>query len=108
LVNPEVAAHAFSSILTRAPPGTRVVHLDDLAPVPAPTTNPDLEEPVLNANVVLRWEYRLGATLFVVFTRSQSPTLLLGVGERPTLDLGAALRGPAADVFLVKLSFWTS
>jgi hypothetical protein len=62
----------------------------------------------LNANVVLRWEYLLGSTLFLVYTRSRTPTPSLGVGERPRLDIGAALRGPAADAFLVKLSFWTS
>ena len=30
----------------------------------------------LNVNVVLRWEYRLGSTLFLVYTRAQNPALV--------------------------------
>ena len=35
----------------------------------------DTETATLNINVVLRWEYRLGSTLFVVYTRAQNPAL---------------------------------
>jgi hypothetical protein len=84
----------------------RVVHLDDLAPAPAPGTNPDLEDAILNANLVLRWEWRLGSMLYLVYSRAQAPAVGLGPGENARLDVGAALRGAAADVFLVKCSLW--
>ena len=84
----------------------RTVRLDDLRPSGAPPENPDIQEGVVNANIVLRWEWRLGSTLFLVYTRSQSPATSLAPGERPRLDLGSAFRGPAADVFLLKISLW--
>ena len=81
--------------------------LEDLRPTPAPPENPDVQEGVVNANIVLRWEWRLGSTLFLVYTRSQSQAqAALEPGGRPRLDLGSALRGPAADVFLLKISLW--
>src|SRR5262249_6005338 len=86
---------------------SRVVHLDDLTPAAPPAANPDREEAVLNANVVLRWEWRLGSTRYLVYARSQSQAVDLAPGENARLDVGAAFRGAAADVFLVKCSFWS-
>jgi hypothetical protein len=87
-----------------------VVHLTDLRPYFAPLyTNPDFEEGVLNLNVVLRWEYTLGSTLFLVYTRSQVPAVTLGAGEAAGLSVASVSRAPAADVVLVKLTyFWAS
>jgi hypothetical protein len=59
-----------------------------------------------NLNLVLRWEYRLGSTLYLVYTRAQAPDLQLMTGEMARLDLGAIRHGPAADVLLVKLTYW--
>ena len=86
----------------------RVVHLSDLRTYVSPlATNPDFEEGVLNANVVLRWEYTLGSTIYLVYTRSQSPAVLLGPGQGADLSLGSVSRAPAADVVLVKVTyFW--
>jgi hypothetical protein len=88
----------------------RVVHLTDLRPYFAPlSTNPDFEEGVLNLNVVLRWEYTLGSTLFLVYTRSQVPAVTLGAGEAAGLSVASVSRAPAADIVLVKLTyFWAS
>ena len=89
------------------PAGPRpLVRLDGLLPAPPPGSNPDFEEGALNANVVLRWEYRLGSLLYLVYTRSQVPAVSLGPGEQATLDLGAARRAPASDVFILKISYW--
>jgi hypothetical protein len=89
------------------PTGPRpIVHLADLRPAPPPSGNPDFEQGVLNVNVVLRWEYRLGSLLYLVYTRSQVPNVSLAPGEEATLDLGAARRAPAADVFILKVSYW--
>jgi hypothetical protein len=82
------------------------VRLADLQSSAPPTLNPDFEEGSLNINVVLRWEYRLGSTLFFVYTRSQVPNVTLLSDQEATLDLGAIRSAPAADVLLLKLTYW--
>jgi hypothetical protein len=89
------------------PNGPRpIVHLADLRPAQPPSSNPDFEQGALDVNVVLRWEWRLGSLLYLVYTRSQVPNVSLGPGEIGTLDVGSLKRAPAADVLLVKLSYW--
>jgi len=96
----------FSSFQANAPGS--VVHLDALQPYATPpATNPDFIEGVLNVNVVLRWEYALGSTLFLVYTRSQVPAVTLLPGETGSLTFTPVSRAPAADIVLVKLTyFW--
>ncbi len=104
-----LASKHFSdfSTFTGAAGSTRpLVHLADLRTSGPPLANPDFEEGVLNLNVVLRWEYRLGSTLFLVYTRSQVPSVALLGGQEGALDLGAIRQAPAADVFLLKLTYW--
>lgn len=104
-----LASGHYSGFLTYLsnPSGPRpVVRLDELRPAPPPSSNPDFEEGALNANVVLRWEYRLGSLIYLVYTRSQVPNVSLAPGEEATLDLGAARRAPAADVIILKVSYW--
>ena len=83
--------------------------LDQLTPSSRPDSvdNPDFHEAAFNLNVVLRWEYRLGSTLYLVYTRNQS---VLGVapGQEPTSGL-LPLRlgpGPTVDTFQVKWSYF--
>ena len=58
--------------------------------------DPDTEQATLNVNVVLRWEYRLGSTLFVVYTRAQNPALRPPPGGA-TFRLRPLLHGRAAE-----------
>jgi len=89
------------------PNGPRpVVHLADLRPTQPLNTNPDFEQGALDVNVVLRWEWRLGSLLYLVYTRSQVPNVSLGPGEVGTVDLGSVKRAPAADQFILKISYW--
>jgi hypothetical protein len=72
-------------------------------------SNYDFHSAALNVNVVLRWEYRLGSTLFVVYSRSQNE-LGYQADQAPTtalwpLRLGP---GPTTDTFMVKWSYWFS
>jgi hypothetical protein len=84
-----------------------LVHLSDLrTTTEVPIINSDVEETVLNLNLVLRWEYRLGSTLYFVYTRAQAPDLTLITGQTAMFDLGAIRRGQAADVLLLKLTYW--
>jgi hypothetical protein len=59
----------------------------------------------LRGNAVLRWEYRPGSTLFVVWTRSSASEL-----SRGSIDFGTdwqdLFRGPAENIFLVKFTYW--
>jgi hypothetical protein len=83
------------------------VNLSALIPTAAPPTNPDTEEATLNLNVVLRWEYRLGSTLFLVYTRAQTPTLAVPADGSASFELSPLLHGRAADdVILLKLAYW--
>jgi hypothetical protein len=61
----------------------------------------------LNVNVVLRWEYVLGSTAFLVYTRAQTPSLVPGPPGATSLDLRPILQGRAAsDVIMLKLAYW--
>ena len=56
---------------------------------------------------MLRWEYRLGSTFFLVYTRAQDPTLALPPGGTAGLDLRPVWEGRAAtDVVMAKLAYW--
>ncbi|MEO6443908.1 MAG: DUF5916 domain-containing protein [Gemmatimonadaceae bacterium] len=59
----------------------------------------------LRGNAVLRWEYRPGSALFLVWQQQRSgfdATADLGA----TFDVGRTVRDPARNVFLVKVSYW--
>jgi len=100
------AEHYDSFFDAPSAPGARV-RLADLAPYTGPPIlDADNEEAALNMNVVLRWEYRLGSTLFLVYSRSQAPAVALMPGEAAGLRVADVGRVPAIDMLLVKLSFW--
>jgi hypothetical protein len=81
------------------------VRIADLGAPTAPT-DADSERATLNINLVMRWEYRLGSTLFVVYTRSQDPALTPGP-DGASFQLRPILHGRAADnVLMVKLAYW--
>ncbi|HEX9580660.1 MAG TPA: DUF5916 domain-containing protein [Gemmatimonadales bacterium] len=90
-------------------PGTRDTYTIDPDGA-GPATGFDVEDPSftfrsLRGNAVLRWEYLPGSTLFLVWTRSSASDL-----PRGTIDFGqdarALFRGPAENIFLVKLNYW--
>jgi hypothetical protein len=83
-----------------------VVHISDLVPGSPPPTSADFEEASLAINVVLRWEFSLGSTLFFVYARSQNPNVTLDPGQLPRLDFNAVRTAPAADTFMVKVAYW--
>ncbi|MEO8213416.1 MAG: DUF5916 domain-containing protein, partial [Myxococcales bacterium] len=84
--------------------GSRI-RSQDLVPVAAAPRDADFEDAALNVNVVLRWEYRLGSTFFLVYSRSQVPGVALGT-DQADLRLSAIAKVPAVDTILAKLSFW--
>lgn len=86
-----------------APGGT--LRFSDLSPAEY-TGASGFHDTALNLNAVLRWEYRLGSTLFLVYSRSQAG-LPLADGEplpRTLLPTGLG-RGPQVDAFMMKWSY---
>jgi outer membrane scaffolding protein for murein synthesis (MipA/OmpV family) len=106
-----LASGHFSDLRNLMPDPGAKVRLSQLAasmPVPTGTPllpDPDFEEAALNVNVVFRWEYRLGSTLYLVYTRSQIPEVANLLGNA-TLAPRAFDHGAATDVILLKLSYW--
>jgi hypothetical protein len=59
-----------------------------------------------NSNVVMRWEYRPGSTLFVVWTQGRNDFQPLAGPEGIRGDLRDLFRLRADNTFLVKFSYW--
>ena len=89
------------------------IRLDDLKPYDylhqQGVKNPDVHSSTLNLNIVLRWEYRLGSTLFLVYTRSQQEfPIPSDPPSQASVWPSRLFAGPATDTFLVKWSYWWS
>jgi uncharacterized protein DUF5916/cellulose/xylan binding protein with CBM9 domain len=69
--------------------------------------NPDFNNKSLKGNVVLRWEYIRGSTLFVAWNMSTSDKSRPGVFNARR-DLGDAFGGAGTHAFLVKMTYWLS
>ncbi len=67
--------------------------------------DPDFNRKSLRGNLVLRWEYLRGSTLFVVWNMSTSDNARPGVFS-PLQDLGSAFGADGTHVFMVKLNYW--
>jgi hypothetical protein len=81
------------------------VSIADLAPV-AYGGDPASHEAVLNVNVVLRWEYRLGSALYLVYTRSQQEFPAPDGAVPSQIAAPRLFRGPVTDAILVKWTYW--
>ena len=67
--------------------------------------NPDFSTKSVRTNSVLRWEYRPGSTLFIVWNRSGSDDTRPGVFS-PWQDFGTAFGAEGTHVFMVKFNYW--
>jgi hypothetical protein len=91
------------------PPSYYEVDPDGPAGPRPPTTvrNDDFSFRSLRGNLVLRWEYRPGSTLFAVWTTSCSAS-----SRSPRLDFpgdfGHLCRGSGENVFALKANYWLS
>ena len=90
------------SILTANPDGSQVVNVGGST---FTLRNRDFNTLSFRSNVVLRWEWRTGSTLYVVWQQDRAGTEVLGtrVGVG---DAFRSLTAPGANIFLVKTSFW--
>ena len=69
--------------------------------------NPDFNEKILNANLVLRWEYLPGSTFYLVWTQARDATDNVFNTTFPD-DFSNTFRIPMDNVILAKLSYWWS
>jgi hypothetical protein len=70
-------------------------------------SNPDFNDQALNTNIVLRWEYLPGSTLFLVWSQARegrNGDYFTTLGN----DLRDTFRVPPANVILLKASYWMS
>jgi hypothetical protein len=67
--------------------------------------NPDFNLRSFRSNVVLRWEWRPGSTLFLVWQQDRSLDAVRGNALAPR-SLGEALVAPGAHTFALKLNWW--
>jgi hypothetical protein len=68
-------------------------------------SNPDFNFRSLRGNAVLRWEYRPGSTLFLVWQQQRAGDSLDG-DFRFSRDVDAMFNQHADNIFLVKVSYW--
>jgi hypothetical protein len=67
--------------------------------------NRDFNTLSFRSNVVLRWEWRTGSTIYVVWQQDRAGTEILG----SRVSVGDAFRSvtaPGPNIFLIKTSFW--
>ncbi|HSU17008.1 DUF5916 domain-containing protein [Longimicrobium sp.] len=69
--------------------------------------NPDFDYRAFNLNAVLRWEYRLGSTMYFAWSHSRDGAVDDG-RFRLWHDLDALSHYRATNVFLVKVNWWVS
>jgi len=122
VLTPKLTLQAYAQIFTQfgsyshfylASPQNGRVAASDLVPLEggaaaAGVDDPDFREGALNVNVVLRWEYRAGSTLFLVYTRAQQELGHEEDGYLPPHSLQPQQlgRGPTTDTFLVKWTYY--
>jgi hypothetical protein len=67
--------------------------------------NRDFNTLSFRSNVVLRWEWRTGSTIYVVWQQDRADTEV--VGSRVNVgDAFRSLSAPGPNIFLIKTSFW--
>jgi hypothetical protein len=70
--------------------------------------NPDFNTRSLRGNAVLRWEYRPGSTLYLVWQQVRSDDTLYGDVATFSIgrDRGLLFRAPPQNIISLKMSYW--
>jgi hypothetical protein len=77
----------------------------DFTPYAGVVGDPDFNFRSVRGSAVVRWEFRPGSALYVVWNENRAD--VAGTGDfRISRDLRAISTAPSQDVFLVKLSYW--
>jgi hypothetical protein len=78
------------------------------APFDGLEENPDFENRSMRSNLVLRWEYRPGSTLFLVWQQSRDRDFeeIDGPEFEPLSGIGKSFTDDGDSIFLVKFNRW--
>ena len=90
------------TLLAIQPDGSQLVTIGGIT---IPLRNRDFNTLSFRSNVVLRWEWRAGSTLYVVWQQDRADSRMLGT----RVGIDDAFRSvtvPGSNIFLVKTSFW--
>jgi len=77
----------------------------DYTPFTGAVANPDFNFRSVRGSAVVRWEFRPGSALYVVWNENRADVAPIGDFSFRR-DLRAIPRAPSHDVFLVKVSYW--
>lgn len=77
----------------------------DYAPYAGAVANPDFNFRSVRGSAVVRWEFRPGSALYVVWNENRADVVPVGDFSFRR-DLRAIPTAPSHDVFLVKVSYW--
>jgi hypothetical protein len=98
------AFESWGSFYTAHPVGTAPIEPGALAAAPRPA-DADSHTSALVVNAVVRWEYRTGSTLYLVYSRNQTELpFAAGRAVPHALTPSGLALGPTTDSFLVKWS----
>ncbi len=70
--------------------------------------DPDFDVREFNSNLVIRWEYRPGSAIFLVWSQVRDESSLIRGGRDFGEELDQLFSAPAEDVVLLKVSKWFS
>ena len=90
------------TVLTVNPDGSQIVSAGGST---FTLRNRDFNTLSFRSNVVLRWEWRTGSTLYLVWQQDRASTETLGA-RVSVGDAFRSLTAPGANIFLLKTSFW--
>ncbi|MDO8677913.1 MAG: DUF5916 domain-containing protein [Acidobacteriota bacterium] len=90
------------TLLAIQPDGSQLVTIGG---VTIPLRNRDFNTRSFRSNVVLRWEWRAGSTLYVVWQQDRADSRILGTRVGID-DAFRSVTAPGSNIFLVKTSFW--
>ncbi len=102
---PFFAAVEYSNFKRLLPP-------DSFEPVDSSVYDPEVEQPnfnwtSFNSNLILRWQYRPGSALYLVWTQARESTRSIGDFDFGR-DWDQLFGTRAGNTFLVKVSYWWS
>jgi hypothetical protein len=100
-----VAQGKYGQVYRGSAPMGASVRVAELQPLPDEQRGFHVAQ--LNMNLVARWEYRLGSTLFLVYTHSNENAPVASDRPLPTsLAPAGLMAGPATDSLMLKWSYW--
>ena len=99
-LQPFIAAGDYSDLRSLVTARTR-----DFEPYGGSAPNPDFNFHSVRGSAVMRWEFRPGSALYVVWNENRAGLAPRG-DFRPGRDFRAIADAPSEDVFVVKVSYW--